>query len=283
VEPLEWDETKGPRPIKQLVVSASSYLGVEHTTPSRAIDLSYDNWTVHWTVTHVIASEEGLRASLRETQDRAFREYSLPSGVGFGQIEHFWKNLNFGGEVDPSATETQEAIDLKNFRNADRRVQALRALARNGKVDSEKWEKMDRGKPKQVLGREVTPEEWALAQEEAKEADEAEKLLLAAQQTKAKEAAESGYAQFGEGLLPGTVRFDDAMPTTSTSSREEESLVQAFETYLGGSPDNVMISEGYDGQASAETSTLEQNTSTQIAQSSAELPTDPTLSRETVS
>jgi len=173
VEPVAWTPTGDEaRPIRQLEVKSSSYLGDELVRGAQAVSAidspcSYHpplllastkvlelicpffSGTIHWTVSLLSADDDVVRCKLTAAKDRQFRAYNLPSGVTLEQMAEFWKNLNFSGNVAEAGLAD---YNPDNFRAASRNVELLRSIARAGKEETERLELEEAGKPKIVLG-----------------------------------------------------------------------------------------------------------------------------------
>ncbi|KAK7056724.1 hypothetical protein VNI00_002441 [Paramarasmius palmivorus] len=183
VEPAEWDRLDKPKPIKQLCVNARSFLGNTPVKGDVAVRGAHETWTLHWTVTHMHASEETVRQNLKRAKERQFRAYTLPTGIDHSQIEDWWNGLNFSGKPLPESvvqssqesikneTESPAASDSletkpndsvpmekdaqffsDNFTEPDKGILALRRIARRGREISQQLAEEEKGKPKIVLG-----------------------------------------------------------------------------------------------------------------------------------
>ncbi|KAG7088520.1 hypothetical protein E1B28_012504 [Marasmius oreades] len=154
VEPVEKSEG-GETPVKELVVTATSFLGDEMVEGDLAVKLAVDkSWTVHWTVTHLDLPEETIRSRLQKAKDRQFRAYSLPSGIDHSKIREWWNKLNFGGKENVESEVLSEIPHFfsTHFQEPDRRIVELRELARKGRRQTQWLAESGKGKPKVVYG-----------------------------------------------------------------------------------------------------------------------------------
>ena len=101
-------------------------------------------------------SEEQIRDRLKAAKERQFRAYSLPSGVDHSTIKEWWEKLNFGGNEgsnSASAIEKQTPeFFLRYFQQPDRKITSLRETAKQGRLETQKLEQEEKGKPKIVYG-----------------------------------------------------------------------------------------------------------------------------------
>jgi hypothetical protein len=103
---------------------------------------------VHWAISKSSLSPAEIRSNLAGARARQFRAWSLPTGLDMTQMEERWKSMNFGG----TATEETSAFDPKYFLEVTRGIEALRQLAREGRIDSEALMEEERDLPKIVWG-----------------------------------------------------------------------------------------------------------------------------------
>ncbi|KAJ7175787.1 mitochondrial protein Pet127-domain-containing protein [Mycena filopes] len=158
VQSADWSPAGGETepPMKQLVVRVQNFLSETPVSGPRALNASSTMpWTLYWSVSHLDASQEKIRANFDKCMDRKFRALSLPTGVSFEDLPQFWSELNFG--APRTAEETDEFslpldFDYSKFRAPNERVRILRALARSGRKYTETRERLDLGRKKIVLG-----------------------------------------------------------------------------------------------------------------------------------
>ncbi|KAK1231191.1 hypothetical protein PQX77_005717 [Marasmius sp. AFHP31] len=155
VEPVEPSEA-GPT-IKELVVTTQSFLGERGVIGRKAIHNCTDQpWNVYWKIRHMNDSEEEMHGRLKAAKERQFRAYSLPSGISHSTIKEWWEKLNFGKKKEPgneSKIEKQipEFFHMY-FQEPDRKIELLRSIAKQGRLETQKLEQEERGKPKLVYG-----------------------------------------------------------------------------------------------------------------------------------
>ncbi|KAF8635871.1 hypothetical protein AX15_000060 [Amanita polypyramis BW_CC] len=153
VEPAECDGT-GERPIKQLEVQVSNYIGISALPGSSAISACDDDgdakWRVHWTIRRLSDKEEVLRSALHASKERQFRAYNFPTGVDASEMPEFWAGLNFSGTKPAS----QVAYRTENFRSASPSIQKLREVSRAGREETDWIIAKEAGKPKIIYGHE---------------------------------------------------------------------------------------------------------------------------------
>ncbi|PFH53954.1 hypothetical protein AMATHDRAFT_136395 [Amanita thiersii Skay4041] len=151
VEPAEWDKTE-ERPVKQLQLYVSNYLGVRSVSGHRAIeecDSTREKWNIHWTISMLSQDVDRIWVAFRKAKERQFRAYNFPSGVDASEMPEFWARLNFGGKP-PS--ENEAPYDEEYFRTANRQVQQLREMSRRGREEANRIAAEEAGKPKIVYG-----------------------------------------------------------------------------------------------------------------------------------
>ncbi|KAF8895406.1 mitochondrial protein Pet127-domain-containing protein [Infundibulicybe gibba] len=162
VEPAEW-ESQETRPIQQLQVQVSNYVGEFPIAGHQAVSLVDQHWyhphltrigTVHWTLSKLSRGDDKIREALNVAKERQFRAYNLPTGVGAEEMAEFWGNLNFGGQPTPEGDEPA-LYKPENFKTAGRSIQRLRSIARAGREESERLALEEAGRPKSVLGEET--------------------------------------------------------------------------------------------------------------------------------
>ncbi|TFK40597.1 mitochondrial protein Pet127-domain-containing protein [Crucibulum laeve] len=168
VEPEQWEGAAEDRPIKQLEVTVTNYLGQEPVTGNEAVSSTTKPWTIHYTITHLIDDEFAVRKRLLGCQERQFRAYAIPAGVALDDLPKFWDTLNFG---PPSTEESKESdFDPKFFREPSASINKMRALAQQGRKETLRLYELDSKKPKIVFGGEDIPPEAPLVQEVSLEA-----------------------------------------------------------------------------------------------------------------
>ncbi|KAL0064689.1 hypothetical protein AAF712_008387 [Marasmius tenuissimus] len=157
VEPVEPSEA-GPT-IKELVVTTQSFLDDRGVIGREAIHNCTDQpWNVYWKIRHMNDSEEEMHVRLKAAKERQFRAYSLPSGVSHSTIKEWWEKLNFGkkkekGLGNESNIEKQIPEFFHTyFQEPDRKIELLRSIAKQGRLETQKLEQEERGKPKIVYG-----------------------------------------------------------------------------------------------------------------------------------
>ncbi|KAJ7784643.1 mitochondrial protein Pet127-domain-containing protein [Mycena metata] len=159
VQPADWSpkHAETQPPMRQLVVRVQNFLSEAPVSGPRAINASSTMpWTVYWSVSHLAASQEEIRANFDKCMERKFRAWSLPTGVSFEDLPQFWNDLNFGApktaEEIKAALQLPADFDYTKFRAPNERVQVLRDLARSGREFTEERERLEQGRKKIVLG-----------------------------------------------------------------------------------------------------------------------------------
>ncbi|KAG6830703.1 hypothetical protein H0H92_015179 [Tricholoma furcatifolium] len=143
-------EAGHPTPIKQLVVTASNFLGQDPVRGSVAVGApANEPWTTHWTVSRLATSEAEAHAALEEARTRQFRFLDIPTGWDEETVGAMWAALNFGGlERNPD-----EPVETPTcFRMPQQQTQMLRQLARQGAKDTARQQAEEAGQPKVWLG-----------------------------------------------------------------------------------------------------------------------------------
>ncbi|KAJ7601014.1 mitochondrial protein Pet127-domain-containing protein [Mycena floridula] len=156
VEPAEWHEDAGLKPLRQLNVTTNSFLGNGSTKKHRAFGEIEEPWTVHYCISRVSGDDARIREQLEAVKERQFRAYYLPSDVAIDDIEAFWDTLNFGGKK----LSELHSIPLpltENFQYPDYSINQLRSLARSGRKHTQELARVEAGKPKIVLGQPYDP------------------------------------------------------------------------------------------------------------------------------
>ncbi|KAK7469134.1 hypothetical protein VKT23_003625 [Stygiomarasmius scandens] len=120
IEPTEWTpdtaNPEGSRPIKQIVVSASSFLGGESAKPFVAVADTKQPWTLHWSISHLAGGpdrERAMRDGLRGAKERQFRAYSLPSGTDHESIRKWWEGVDFARGIDENQRRAIKELGLQ--------------------------------------------------------------------------------------------------------------------------------------------------------------------------
>lgn len=103
---------------------------------------------IHWKISTSSSSDLEIRERLSAVQDRQFRAWALPAGVGYEDMEEHWKSMKFGGEPEkPGAVYKSSYV-----REATHGVEILRGLARAGRKETEQLALMNAGKAPIVWG-----------------------------------------------------------------------------------------------------------------------------------
>ncbi|KIM89261.1 hypothetical protein PILCRDRAFT_218764 [Piloderma croceum F 1598] len=145
VEPSEWDAEKGPCPIVQLDVNVTNYLNETEVGGSRAVSAIELPWVVHWSISRSSLSDENIRYNLSEAKNRQFQVWSLPTGVGYEQMEKHWQTLKI-------RSTSKSEYKSGHFRHPSKNVERLRALARSGREETHRLSTENAGKSKVVWG-----------------------------------------------------------------------------------------------------------------------------------
>jgi hypothetical protein len=167
LEPAEWDESKGLRPITQLDVSIEHYIGASMTDSRIAVDKSSlpcrsyfltlsEIFSTHqlrfvgtvlWSVSKSTPNPEVVRKNFAAVRNRTNYPLFLPKGVAVRQLEKFWHELQFN-PVEP----VDVPFNVELFRSPPRGVKQLRLLARRGRWRLEHATRKQKGRAKVVLG-----------------------------------------------------------------------------------------------------------------------------------
>ncbi|KAG5651235.1 hypothetical protein H0H81_009354 [Sphagnurus paluster] len=149
VQPVEWDGDLEARPIRQLEVKASNFLGQDPVRGSTAVSAVDQPWTTHWSVARLSSTGAEIHRALQGAKDRQFRFYDIPTGFDTESMGQFWDNLSFNGQ-SPAGE-----YNPSNFREAGARVMHLRQMARSGREETVRIAAEEAGKTKVWLGGEV--------------------------------------------------------------------------------------------------------------------------------
>ncbi|KIY46534.1 Pet127-domain-containing protein [Fistulina hepatica ATCC 64428] len=153
VEPVvEWEGNPEEKPIAMLEVTSCSYLGEFAVRGHRAVEEVDQPWTIHWSISHVHSSPVKIRGALEAVKARQERVLSLPVGIDHASLEAWWNSLNFSGKP-PAEGVSSVKPTMNMFGPPNGGVEELRALARAGRIDSQRLLEEERGKPVHVLGR----------------------------------------------------------------------------------------------------------------------------------
>lgn len=167
LEPAEWDELQGSRPVIQLNVSIQHYIGESATDGQMAVKRSnlpcmssfptlsaivFTHQlcivgTVFWSVSKSTSDPDVVLDNFAGARKRASFPYFLPKGVTLPQMEKFWRELQFN-PVAP--VEVPFRVEL--FRSPPGNIRRLRKLARQGRRRLKRSLRNQKGKPTLVLG-----------------------------------------------------------------------------------------------------------------------------------
>jgi hypothetical protein len=264
VEPAEWDEQQGPKPMHQLDIQASNYIGSEEVRPSRAISMAGQDescWcllvfvyrlrrlahdfafiypgTIHWSVSRSSLSHSEVIQNYRMAKDRQFRAYNLPAGVSIKNINQFLRTkLNFAGGIGEDTS-----IDRAYFQMASKNIKYLRGLARAGTEELKEKGIENRGKMQIV---------WEGGVQDVIRADPSRAEVSAEADASAADASELELAvvdpqdvDVDEEVVDPGLQAIDALPTSQDTSEVEIAI--ALETEKGKAEfvvDGFMMPEG---------------------------------------
>ncbi|GLB38468.1 putative mitochondrial protein Pet127 [Lyophyllum shimeji] len=152
VQPLEWAGEEEDRPIRQLEVKVSNYLGQDPVRGWTAVASVEQPWTIHWSISKLSSSQSDIKQALQGAKERQFRFYDIPTGWDPESVGQFWRDLSFSGQA-PSGEPLE--VNLENFRVPGKRIKQLRAMARSGREETRRLASEEMGKPKVWLGGEV--------------------------------------------------------------------------------------------------------------------------------
>lgn len=148
VEPLKWEGAEEDRPVRQLQVEVSSFLGNKAVSGSRAVEEVGSKWVLSYSISRLSKKDADVRSALRSAQKRQFREYLIPSGVSEDSMAEWWERLKFGDGHE----EASSPFDLRNFRHPSAAIRKLRNVSRSGREESDRLAAEEFGKPTYVLG-----------------------------------------------------------------------------------------------------------------------------------
>ncbi|KAF8500917.1 mitochondrial protein Pet127-domain-containing protein [Russula emetica] len=146
LEPAEWDELQGSKPVIELDVSIKHYICESATDGQIAVERSSQPWTVHWSVskTH---DPNVVRKTVTGARRRATYPLFLPRGVTLRQMKKFWHELQFNPVVP-----VEVPFKAEMFHSPPNRIRSLRLLARKGRRRLEHSIRKQKGRPKLVKG-----------------------------------------------------------------------------------------------------------------------------------
>lgn len=148
LEPAEWDdELQGSRPVIQLDVSITHYIGESATDGPTAVERSSLPWTVLWSLSKSTSNPDVIRKNIDDARNRATYPLYLPRGVALPQMKQFWHELQF----NPVAP-VEVPFKAELFRLPPRRIRSLRLLAAKGRQCLERSIRQQKGRRKIVLG-----------------------------------------------------------------------------------------------------------------------------------
>lgn len=103
---------------------------------------------IHWKISTSSSSDLDIRKRLSAVQDRQFRAWALPAGIGYEDMREHWELMKFDGESEKTGVEFKSSY----VREASHSVEILRELARAGRKDTEQLEILNAGKAPIVWG-----------------------------------------------------------------------------------------------------------------------------------
>ncbi|KAH0586325.1 hypothetical protein H2248_007572 [Termitomyces sp. 'cryptogamus'] len=137
-------------PTRQLEVRASSFLGQRPVRGSTAVGCVDEPWTVHWSISKLMSSDDDADAALADAKARQFRYIEIPTGLDPHTVEAMFAALNFGGEVQ--SEETRPTLPSHYFRLPGPRTQELRDISRAGGRETAQKMIEEEGRAKVWLG-----------------------------------------------------------------------------------------------------------------------------------
>ena len=166
LEPAEWDELQGSKPVIQLNVSVNHYIGKRATEGPIAVERSslpcmssfptlsaiFSTHlrivgTVLWSISKSAHDHDVVRNNVADARTRVIHPLFFPSGVDSQQMEKFWHKLQF----DPVAP-MEVPFKAELFQPPPKRIERLRQLAREGRRRLEHSKRKQKGRPKLVQG-----------------------------------------------------------------------------------------------------------------------------------
>ncbi|EAU86245.2 hypothetical protein CC1G_03456 [Coprinopsis cinerea okayama7 len=146
VEPLEWNGPEEQRPIEQLRVEVTSYLGEDPVKGIKAAVTTDGDWTMKYKISRLTLTNETKRENLASARARQNPAFLIPSHVAEDELEAYWASLNHSGK--PSEQEAEFNPNL--FMQPPPAIQHLRYLSRVGKAESERETELYGDQPKVV-------------------------------------------------------------------------------------------------------------------------------------
>ncbi len=90
---------------------------------------------VHYKLLVSSDSYEVIRRRQQASRLRQFMYWNLPAGVSEEDIQRHWGSINYGG---PASKSPKAPLNPKLFRKPDKRIDALRTLAKKGKLETDR-------------------------------------------------------------------------------------------------------------------------------------------------
>ncbi|TFK28014.1 Pet127-domain-containing protein [Coprinopsis marcescibilis] len=150
VEPAEWNGPEAERPIEQLRVEVTSYLGEDPVKGLRAATSGEADWTMHYKIQKLVLPHKVKRANLDSARARQNPAFLIPTGIEPSKLEEFWTTLDHSGKIP----EGKYAFDPSMFVEPPQGIQRLRELSRKGKEETDKISELYEGEPKVIWGAE---------------------------------------------------------------------------------------------------------------------------------
>ena len=167
LEPAEWDDLQGSRPVIQLDVSIKHYIGLSATDGPHAVERSslpcmssfptlFAIFSTHllcivgtvlWCISKPTPDPNVVRNNVAGARKRATYPLFLPRGVTSRRMKKFWHKLQFN-PVAPVAVPFKAEL----FHSPPKNISLLRVLARKGRRGLEHSIRKQKGKPKRVQG-----------------------------------------------------------------------------------------------------------------------------------
>ncbi|CAG7845917.1 mRNA degradation protein pet127, mitochondrial Flags: Precursor [Serendipita indica DSM 11827] len=159
VEPEEWDETRGDRPITELLITATNFVDGERVVGP--MDFSRAQWSTLLNVTRSSSTVPSLVESIRTERDALEKKknafsFWLPEDMSAVEMADKWQKLNYRKERESDDDETTQTngVKSKEWKEEQKRliemfssrrvpspfVATLRKLASEGKTYLEELE-----------------------------------------------------------------------------------------------------------------------------------------------
>lgn len=101
-------------------------------------------------ITQSTLPQEVIHAKFEKLEGRKKRSHVLPSSVSLDEAQEYWDSILFHKRDDDEGPTVKPSAD--DFTLANTAIERYRQLSRNGRLYSQKLEKLYTGKPKVVLG-----------------------------------------------------------------------------------------------------------------------------------